>query len=538
MRKFLTIVTGTLVTGTLFAGGLVTNTNQSATWVRMPSRNASVEIDAVYYNPAGLTKLNDGFHVSLSNQFIWQTREVGNDYTYLHENLYTGKVTALLFPSIYAVYKIKNFAFSLGFMPVGGGGVAAYDKGLPSFEMSQSDLVPQLALTPLAATDYSMDIYFKGSSTFLGYQGTVSYKIADWLSIAAGARYVTAKNKYEGYLRDVSVNTIAGWLPANVIMGMAADSAHAGGSNLEGLAGSPYGSHTAQWCVDNGVINTATRDKIYAGLAQLGVTNYTLLTIIQSRDTFYGKEIEYNLKATLLSDQSADVTQTGHGITPIISVNISPTKDLNIAIKYEMKTKIEVKNKTKEDLLIGYTATGTPITQFPDGEKIRNDMPALLTIGIDYSFSKFKVAAGMDYYFDKSADYGHYVDADLNPTTAETHIDNKDIIEHNGYALEAALEYNMSKSFLVSGGYIYANKGVNAAYQSDLTFANATHSVGAGGAYSLLDGKLKINLGAAYTWYVKDDKKIDHVLGTKNMLPTETYKKKTFILGFGLDFSF
>jgi long-subunit fatty acid transport protein len=507
----------------------------------MPSRNASVETDAVYYNPAGLTKLNDGFHVSLSNQFIWQTREVGNDYTHLHENLYTGKVTALLFPSIYAVYKIKNFAFSLGFMPVGGGGGATYDKGLPSFEMSQSDLVPQLALSPLAATDYSMDIYFKGSSTFLGYQGTVSYKIADWLSIAAGARYVTAKNKYEGYLRNVQVNTAIGWLPASLIMDMASDSAAAGSTRIQPLHDGGLGGQTAQYIVDNypAYLSAAQRDALYAGLMQLGVTgDVTTFTIDQSIAAFNGKAIEYAFKSTLLSDQSADATQTGHGITPIISVNISPTDNLNIAIKYEMKTKIEVTNKTKEDLKIGYTATGTPITQFPDGEKIRNDMPAMLAIGIDYSFTKFKVAAGMDYYFDKSADYGHYVDADLNPTTPETHIDNKDIIDHNGYALEAGLEYNISKSFLLSTGYIFANKGVKPAYQSDLTFANATHTLGLGGAYSLLDGKLKINLGAGYTWYIKDDRKIDHVLVTTNMLPTETYKKSTFMLGVGLDFRF
>ena len=38
---------------TTFAGGLVTNTNQSAQYVRMLSRNASTQIDAVYFNPAG-----------------------------------------------------------------------------------------------------------------------------------------------------------------------------------------------------------------------------------------------------------------------------------------------------------------------------------------------------------------------------------------------------------------------------------------------------------------------------------------------------
>jgi long-chain fatty acid transport protein len=73
MRKILTIISLIFITGSLFAGGLVTNTNQSAAWVRLPSRNASSEIDAAYYNPAGLMKLDNGFHFSLNNQTVFQT---------------------------------------------------------------------------------------------------------------------------------------------------------------------------------------------------------------------------------------------------------------------------------------------------------------------------------------------------------------------------------------------------------------------------------------------------------------------------------
>ena len=55
MRKFLSFIAAMFITGSLFAGGLVTNINQSAAWVRLPSRNASIGIDAVYYNPLKLT---------------------------------------------------------------------------------------------------------------------------------------------------------------------------------------------------------------------------------------------------------------------------------------------------------------------------------------------------------------------------------------------------------------------------------------------------------------------------------------------------
>ena len=166
MRRLLTFVSAALVTGTLFAGGLVTNTNQSATWVRMPSRNASINGDAIYYNPAGIMMMDNGFHFSLNNQTVFQNREVETTYPYLNSGTFKGKIFAPVFPSIYATYKLDRIAFSVGFLPIGGGGGAEYDKGLPSFEMSQSDLVPSLAASEYAVNDYRMDVSFKGSSVF------------------------------------------------------------------------------------------------------------------------------------------------------------------------------------------------------------------------------------------------------------------------------------------------------------------------------------------------------------------------------------
>jgi long-subunit fatty acid transport protein len=243
---------------------------------------------------------------------------------------------------------------------------------------------------------------------------------------------------------------------------------------------------------------------------------------------------------TLLADKTADVVQKGSGITPIFSVNLTLTEKLNIAVKYEMATKLELTNETKQDLLIGYTATGDSITQFPDGEKTRNDMPATLSLGLGYQISpKLKLALGGNIFFDKTADYGHKADLDFDSSTPATHIGNSEIIEHNGFTINGALEYDISDKILVSGGYIYANKGVNSRYQSDLTFGNATHTFGAGGAYSFTD-KIKINLGASYTVYMKDEKSLVHaVSGTEySIRAIESYKKSTFIVGLGLDIAF
>jgi long-chain fatty acid transport protein len=543
MRKLLTFVASMFITGSLLAGGLVTNTNQSAAWVRLPSRNASVGIDAAYYNPAGMMKLENGFHVSISNQSIFQKRQIENSYAGpggafgLNEHVYKGTVTALAFPSVYAVYKMDRLAFSLGFNPIGGGGGAEYAKGLPSFEMSPSDLVPSLAASQ-GASAYRLEAYFKGSSTFLGFQGGVAYKLNDWLSVAVGLRYVTAENTYQGHLTDIEVQLPGGWTRADLIMTNAAASYNTAAAGTTAMVAGGAGSLTFAQAQGAGLINATQRAQFEGALTAAG---YPATTPIAQADAIYkGSAAKYSATATLLADQTADAAQSGSGISPIFSVNISPSENLNIGIKYEMATELDLKNETKKDLLIGYTATGTPITMFPNGGMTRNDMPAMLSFGLDYKLSEsLKLSLGSNYFFDKTADYGHKVDADLNSSTPTTHIANSDIIDDNGMSVQAGLEYNISEKLLVSGGYVWANKGVNARYQSDLTYGLATQTFGGGGAYSFSD-KIQLNLGVGYTKYKDDTKVVDHIFSgnNTNITSNETYSKSTFMVAVGLDFRF
>ena len=58
MRKFSLISLMLLIVSTsTFAGGLLTNTNQHAAFLRMLSRGATTEIDGALSNPAGLAFL-------------------------------------------------------------------------------------------------------------------------------------------------------------------------------------------------------------------------------------------------------------------------------------------------------------------------------------------------------------------------------------------------------------------------------------------------------------------------------------------------
>ena len=211
MKKALkVIVLGILFGQMAFAGGIVTNTNQSAQWVRMPSRDASTDVDAIYYNPAGVIGLGQGLHFSLSNESIFQEYTISNDLAGLRSSEYIGDVSAPIYPNVYASYNKEKWALSFGSGPVGGGGSASYDNGLPQFDMLLMNTIgtnPQLAPLSSFATNYDADIAFDGSSVYYGMQLGFAYKINEMISASIGGRLVIAKNQYNGHIKDVKGGT-------------------------------------------------------------------------------------------------------------------------------------------------------------------------------------------------------------------------------------------------------------------------------------------------------------------------------------------
>jgi long-chain fatty acid transport protein len=529
MKKILTAFLFTTLSASLFAGGLVTNTNQSALFIRLQSRNGSVAPDAVYYNPAGLTKLGSGFHLSINNQIIKQTRTITTDYPYLHNSEYTGTVFAPIFPGIYATYNLKKFAFSFGFNPIGGGGGAKFNDGLPMIEMSPADLVP--ALSSKGVTDYRLNEYFEGKSIFFGYQAGVSYKINEILSVYAGLRYVTAKNTYQGHLTDIELYNFGGsgtWTRADAIMTGIATSASTAATSTTGIVNAGYGSLTLAQCVTNSIISQAQADALSAGLTALGGTPTGSTTVSQYNTAFLTYAAKYNATAALLGDQTADVTQTGSGIAPIIGVNISLTNKLNIGLKYEFKTPLTVTNDTKSDFTTGFTGTGTPITMFPDGAKTIQDMPAMFAGGIEFRpTEKLMITGSVNYYFDKDVDYDGSEDLDINE------------IDNNFKEFALGVEYGLTSNLKVSAGWLGTYTGVNTLYNSELRYNTSTNSFGGGFGYSLTN-MIDINIGASYTSYDTADKTSQHnFAGTGTMLTVnEKLQKETWIVGVGVDLHF
>lgn len=526
-RILLFVISLVLMNHSIFAGGIVTNTNQSAAYVRMLARDATLGIDGVYYNPAGLTLLGTGLHISLNNQSIFQNRTINSSYQYLNNGEYKGTVSAPLFPSIYAAFNVGKISISAGFNPIGGGGSAKFDQGLPSFEYNISDLVPSLASA--GVTGYSADIYFEGQSIYWGTQAGISYAVNDILSLYAGARYVMASNSYQGHLRDIQVSLSGLTIRADALVGQIASQLTTAATSTQTMVDAGAGSLTFAQAEALGIITTAQQAQFEDGLNQLGYPVSTPIT--NANAIFSGAAQAYGAKATLLADQEADVTQTGHGITPIVGANINLLgKLLNIGIKYEFKTKMEVTNDTRKDVMVGFTSTGTPITQFPDGEVIPSDMPAMLSVGAALNLPKITLSAGYHQYFDKNARYGK---TDANGI----YIDNSTLIGNNNNEIAVGVEYHVNPFLLVSAGYLNANQGVKETFQSDMNPALSSNTGAIGGALKFTK-LLTLNLGVLYTKYTDAGKNFTHYFAgdvNKPVSVKETYGKDNIIAAIGLD---
>ena len=84
----------------------------------MIARGASIDVDGVYSNPAGLAFLpKDGLQVALTIQSAYQTRDIAATsplWTMDGQNTvrkYEGKASAPVIPSIHAVYKRRLGVF-------------------------------------------------------------------------------------------------------------------------------------------------------------------------------------------------------------------------------------------------------------------------------------------------------------------------------------------------------------------------------------------------------------------------------------------
>lgn len=470
MKKFLLIgATALMVSNSTFAGGILTNTNQNAAFLRNPSRDAVIAIDGVYSNPAGIAFLPQGFHLSVSWQAAWQKRQmdVNNQLFQLNggkaDKYFEGVAKAPVIPSFQAAYVINDkWSVSAQFAVGGGGGECEFAEGLPMFE----ELVGG-QLVGAQATSYGLSQNLTGKQFFYGFQVGATYRLTDNFSVFGGARGVLANCAYEGAISNITANGVAA------------------GSYLSGV-----------------------KAMVDAGLAQLepvkDVAGYK-----EKYQELAAQSAALAQGAALLgSDFNLDCAQSGFGITPIIGLDWNLGK-LNLAAKYEFRTKINLENDS-ENTSANVTAL---MPAYKDGAKVRSDIPAILTLGAQYQFTDaVRVMGGFHYYWDKDA--------------KGTPIKKGD----NTWEANLGIEWDVNDKILLSLGGQRTQYGFDDADMADTNFNISSTAICLGGAYKFSE-KMKLNVGYMHSFY--DDHKFTNANGTAC-----NYTRKNDVVGVSLDIAF
>ncbi len=480
MKKIsLSVVLGLLVSTPTIAGGYLTNTNQSAAFLRNPARDAAIGIDGAYSNPAGINFMSEGWHIALNIQGAFQTRTAtstfapfalgkGNSADGVKE--FKGEAQAPVVPSLQLAYVGKRWSFSLSGGVTGGGGKCTFDDGLGSFE-SQVAMIPVLVnglAGQNAVTGYSANSYMHGRQYYIGLQAGAGYRFLDNLSGYAGIRLVRADCNYYGYVEDISLRLPDGnYYPAADV------------------------------------------------LTQAG----------------------YGQFAPFVADRRLDCNQSGWGFTPVLGIDWKAGR-LNLAAKYEFKTRLRLKNQSNNT---------SGVADYDDGLELAADVPAILTLGAQYDvLNNLRVSAGFHYYFDKQAtQHGH----------------KEQYLKSGGKEFLAGVEYDITKRVTASIGAQHTSYGLgsNSKFLSDISFVTNSTSLGLGVNVKVTD---RLHLDVAYfkTFYHGYTKEMDDYNGIKDnfkqlltaagaeaLAPvldavdtrgTDRFKRTNDVVGIGINFDF
>lgn len=475
MKKIFTILLSLATVTTAMAGGPMTNTNQSAAFLRSIARGTTLDTDAVYNNPAGTAFMEDGWHLGINDQMAKQTRTINSTFAPFAMGAanngqaskeFKGEVFSPLIPSVHLTWKKNRWAIMLGMGVNGGGGSLEFEGGLGSFERQFSVLpvgVSNLGQAfGLSANQYNMDMYLKGSSQTLAFNAGVAFRITDWLSAAAMVRYSTTSNAYEGYMKNIQIN------PTCAALGL------------------------------NGAMMSAPQFFQAVG-AKLGAMNPQLAAAA----TQY---------AALTSDHILDVEQTGNSISPVLALYFQKGKWAASA-KYEFKMGTELEIKSAE------VSAKDPVINgiFADGSKVKAETPALLALAASRQCGPVKITAEYHLYFDKDAENSF-----------------SSCIEGNTMEYLVGAEWQISKKWLVSCGVQRTQLDMNENAYSDMNFSTPSWSTGIGAAYQVCD-LLRINLGVMPTFYEEVTSKGQDSNGIDF---TDLYDRTSMAWGIGLDFKF
>ena len=439
-RFFYSAVLFAVCSSEAMAGGLVTNSNQSASFLRNPARDAVIDIDGVYTNPAGVCFMPNGFHLGLTGQHPEQQRIATTTFqplalnqNYLGEatRTYKGQASAPIVPSFQAAYVMDKWTVSASFAVGGGGGKCTFDKGIGSLECLVATMPSQLAKQnnmPIGTYTYTLDSYMKGRQYYFGFQVGAGYKINENLSVFGGLRTVFGNASYTGYVKNIKYTSV------------------------DQTATAPY--------------TAAIINGINAQVADMEMT----------------------------TDQSCV------GYTPVISVDYRLNDQWNFAVKYEFRTKMNLENSSE----MNEAARGQEaLDKFNDkvNKYVRDDIPGTLTLGVQYSpIETVRLNAGYHFYDDCNA---KKADKKLiNADGTEEYVAENKLINHGTREFLFGAEWDATKLLTVSAGWQNTHYDLSDVYMSDMVHNLSSNMIVCGVRLHVTE-KISVDLGYMHNFYDK-----------------------------------
>lgn len=541
------------------AGGLLTNTNQNIAFNRNFARVGAIGIDGVYFNPAGVAFLDQGFHLSLNFQNVYQTRQItsafsipafaNTPYEYPFtlnggdktdgSKFYEGKASVPILPSFQVAYNKGKWSFQAGFGLTGGGGKASFNEGLPSFER-QIAILPALINQQLPtfstllgqqetpATSYSMQSYMSGHQYNFGLQLGVAYKINENLSVFGGARFNYIYNKYEGNITNISADVNGNNQNLYEYFGSKAKLLTEKAAALQAQAVAAKTQADAYQAQANAATDPTAKAQLQAAADQYAAGAQQASAGAKMVSAGADK---LNSSKELVKDRYVEVSQRGWGITPILGIDYRTGK-WNFAARYEFTTKFNIENNTKRD----------DTQKYENGVNTPNDIPGILALGAQYEILKnLRVMAGYNHYFDKDA-----------------RMDNNKqrFLKHNTQEFLAGVEWDINPSVTVSAGGQRTLYGLgDGKYLTDLSFVTSSYSFGVGAKIKVAKNA-HLNVAYFFTNYSKFTKNYEDAItigreqvtqpdGTISVQPktlatknTDIFTRTNKVLGVGLDIDF
>ena len=168
--------------------------NNSASYLGNPSQTGNISVDGAFYNPAGLTLLEDGLYININGLFsgVEETMELSG-------KKYKAKDYPAA-PSLNIVYKQDKSAFYFNTSVIAGGPHLKFKDGVAGIELAAHALnkLDPLANTSMALNAKLINGDFEGENRY--YQGIIgaSYQVNNILSLSVGGKYVYSIRKLEG----------------------------------------------------------------------------------------------------------------------------------------------------------------------------------------------------------------------------------------------------------------------------------------------------------------------------------------------------